>query len=54
VYLYNTHFFSQASVLLGLLDPENESLMTLENTGKYLHSNTASHPRRLEPSATRL
>jgi len=51
VYLYNTHYFSQASVLLGLLDPENESLMTLENTDNYLPSNTVSHPRGLESSA---
>jgi len=51
VYLYNTHYFSQASVLLGLLDPENKSLMTLENTDNYLPSNTVSHPRGLESSA---
>jgi hypothetical protein len=41
VYVYNTHYGSQASVLLGLLDPENETLMILENTGNYLPSNTA-------------
>jgi hypothetical protein len=35
----------------GLLHLEDESITILSNVGKYLSVDTASYPRRLEPSA---
>jgi hypothetical protein len=40
--------------LLGLLDPEEEGNMILQNTGIPSCNNRASYPRILEPSATPL
>jgi hypothetical protein len=34
----------------GLLDPEDEDPVMLQNTGNYTAKNTASHPSRIESS----
>jgi hypothetical protein len=38
-------------ILIGLLDSEHVGTVTIQNIQKYFHSNTASHPRRLDLSA---
>jgi len=43
---------SITAVLLGLLDPEDADTTILQNHGKYLPINRASHPRRLQSSFT--
>jgi hypothetical protein len=40
------------AVCLGLLDLEDEGVAFLQNTVNHLPNNIASHPRRLESSAT--
>ena len=42
------------SFLFALLDPEDEDTMILRNVANHSPKNTASHPRRLEPSAASL
>jgi hypothetical protein len=44
------HYVSLGSTV----NPGDDSNMTLQNTGKYLPSNTAEYPKRLELSATLL
>jgi hypothetical protein len=38
------------SILLRLLDPEDEGTIILQHIQNYSHHDTASHPRKLESS----
>jgi len=47
-------FQRTVAIHLGLLDPEEDGITTLINTGNYALNNTVKHPRKLQSSGKQL